>query len=46
MLANEQGFKADMRIAPINYDRLVADNMFDCLVLRPKDKKDRKYSEN
>jgi hypothetical protein len=46
MLANEEGFKADMRIPPISYDRMVADNMFDCLVLRPKDKKDRKYSEN
>jgi hypothetical protein len=44
LLANEEGFKADLKIPAISYDRLVGENMFDCLVLRPKDKKERKYS--
>lgn len=42
LLANEEGFKADMQIPPISYDRLVADNIFDSLVLKVKDKQDKK----
>lgn len=42
MLANEEGFKADLSIPPISYERLVADNMFDALVLKIKDKNERK----
>lgn len=31
-----------MQIPPISYDRLVADNIFDSLVLKVKDKQDKK----
>ena len=34
-----------MKLPSISYDRLVSQNMFDCLVLRIKDKKERKYSQ-
>ena len=44
LLASEEGFKADMMLPAISYERLVSENMFDCLVLRLKDKKERKYS--
>jgi hypothetical protein len=36
LLQAEGSFKADMTIEPFSYSRLIADNMFEALVLLPK----------
>jgi hypothetical protein len=36
LLENERGHEADSKIESISYSRLVADNMFDALVLLGK----------